>query len=496
MTLLIGPNNSGKTSFLEALFAAMGAGKRNLSTDDIYIASEESKPPYERSILIDVLVRPTDDSGSVCDKFPEGSYWLNLWRNGIALDDEGNDFMAFRTRLTWKPEKGEYNVDRQFLKEWISESLKIEAVETIGLVSSKQIEPMALHFLDAKRDIEEDMKHQGSFWRRITNDLGLSEEDTNNFEGMLNAINKGIVDKSEVLKYLESMLGNLDSVISANDDSIALTPIARSLRDLTKGIDIHFATKGAQTFPLIRHGMGTRSMASVFVFRAFMEWRTLQAKDDSLHPMLALEEPEAHLHPQAQRTLYNQIRQIPGQVIISTHSPYVAAHTDLADLRSFQKNASDTLVKAMDVSGIRPEDITKMKWKVLNTRGDMLFASALVLFEGETEEQKFPIYAQQYWRRDPNELGISFIGVGGSGGYLPFLRLANGLGLKWHIFSDAEQKPLKEMSAALKSIGITNYTQCSNVIVLPPGKNIETYLIDEGYVNYHKKRYILVIYYH
>ncbi|MBF0606655.1 MAG: AAA family ATPase [Candidatus Magnetobacterium sp. LHC-1] len=484
LTLLIGPNNSGKTSFLEALFAAMGAGKRNLSSDDIYIASDESKPPYDRSILIDVLIRPTDNSGKICDKFPIGSYWLILWGDAITQDDKGDDFMAFRTRLTWKREKGEYNIDRQFLKDWVSDSSRIETIGTkSGGISAKQIEPIALHFLDARRDIEEDMRHQGSFWRKITNNLGLSEEDTNKFEKMLNTINKEIVDKSKVLKHLESMLNNIENVISGENDSMELTPIARSLRDLAKGIDIHFATKGAQTFPLIRHGMGTRSMASIFVFRAFMEWRTLQANDDSLHPMLALEEPEAHLHPQAQRTLYNQIRQIPGQVIISTHSPYVAAHTDLADLRSFQKNASDTLVTGMDITGIGEEDIAKMKWKVLNTRGDMLFASALVLFEGETEEQQLSVYAKQYWRRDSNELGISFVSVGGAGAYLPFLRLAKGLGLNWYIFSDAEQNALKKMPTALKNIGINDYTQCSNVIVLPLGKNIETYLIYEGYTD-------------
>ena len=41
LTVLIGPNNSGKTSFLESLFAAMGAGRRVLNRDDIFISPEE-----------------------------------------------------------------------------------------------------------------------------------------------------------------------------------------------------------------------------------------------------------------------------------------------------------------------------------------------------------------------------------------------------------------------------------------------------------------------
>jgi Predicted ATP-dependent endonuclease of the OLD family len=185
LTVLIGPNNSGKTSFLEALFAAMGAGRRVLTHDDIFISSKETNLPQDRSILIDVLIKPTDSKGDFCDNFHEGSYWLNLWRNGIAQDDDDNDFMAFRTRLKWKHESGEYSVERQFLREWVSDSSKIEDVEVIsgaGTVTIKQLEPLALHFMDAKRDIDDDMKRQGSFWRRMTNNLGLLESDIESFE--------------------------------------------------------------------------------------------------------------------------------------------------------------------------------------------------------------------------------------------------------------------------------------------------------------------------
>lgn len=486
LTMLIGPNNSGKTSFLEALFAAMGAGRRVLSSDDVYIKLGELASPHDRSILIDILIRPTNENGDFCDSFQEGSYWLNLWRNGIAQDDNDNDFMAFRTRLTWKYESGEYIVERQFLRKWASDSSRIEDIEInseAGTVSAKQLEPMALHFMDAKRDIDDDMRRQGSFWRRMTSDLGLSEDDIKSFEKTLTEINEEIVEKSGVLKHLKSTLGDLDDIMPGEREGIELAPVARKLRDLTKGIDVNYATKGAQPFPLVRHGMGTRSMASILVFQAFMKWRSLMAKEDAVHPMLALEEPEAHLHPQAQRALFSKIKEIPGQVIISSHSPYVVFHADFSEIRHFQKKGSETLVTAMELKDLVPDDLQKMKWKVLNTRGDMLFAKALVLFEGETEEQVFALYAKEYWGKNPAELGINFISVCGAGGYLPFLRLAKGLELNHYIFSDAEPAPLADMTKALKQIGVSDYKSCSNVIVLPEGKNFETYLVDEGYTD-------------
>ena len=103
---------------------------------------------------------------------------------------------------------------------------------------------------------------------------------------------------------------------------------------------------GASAFPLARHGMGTRSLASLLVFRAFASWRQERAQEggDEVHTLLALEEPEAHLHPHAQKALFAQIRDIPGQRIVSTHSPYFVAQSRLEDLRLLAKAKSDTTV--------------------------------------------------------------------------------------------------------------------------------------------------------
>ena len=65
-------------------------------------------------------------------------------------------------------------------------------------VSAAQIEPVALHYIDAKRDLEDDLHTRGSFWRRLTDDLGLSEDEVQKLEEALSDINKTLVDKSAV----------------------------------------------------------------------------------------------------------------------------------------------------------------------------------------------------------------------------------------------------------------------------------------------------------
>jgi putative ATP-dependent endonuclease of OLD family len=178
LTVLIGANNAGKTSFLDALSAAIGAGRRMLGPDDIRLASSEAMPPKDRQIIIDVRIRPIGDDSKITDKFPEGGYWINLWgSSGIAIDEtDFVEFMSFRTTLVWSVSKGDYVVERRFLKEWRAFADWIATPTHDRPVTAAQLEPLALHYIDAKRDLEEDLRRQGSFWRRMTDELGLSDE--------------------------------------------------------------------------------------------------------------------------------------------------------------------------------------------------------------------------------------------------------------------------------------------------------------------------------
>src|SRR5205823_4523734 len=107
------------------------------------------------------------------------------------------------------------------------------------------------------------------------------------FEAVLSKLNEEIIGQSDVLKHVRETLELLQRVVGSEKSGVEIAPIARRLRDLSKGVDVNFATEGAQTFPLARHGMGTRSLAALLVFRAYMSWRVKQKGEDPVHPFLA-----------------------------------------------------------------------------------------------------------------------------------------------------------------------------------------------------------------
>ena len=219
------------------------------------------------------------------------------------------------------------------------------------------------------------------------------------------------------------------------------------------------------------HGMGTRSWSSLLTLKSFISVLKSNASTQNtvFFPILAIEEPEAHLHPNAQKKLYGQIANISGQKIISTHSPYIAATAELEQIRSLYK--SDKVVCGkVSCTELTPEELRKISRQVVNTRGEIFFSKGIVFFEGETEEQALPILAKEFFGKTPVEMGVDFIGVGGCGNYLPFLRFAEALNIPWFIFSDAENTADKQIKASVQNP--VSYTHLFCLVSLTHGESL------------------------
>jgi len=232
------------------------------------------------------------------------------------------------------------------------------------------------------------------------------------------------------------------------------------------------------------HGMGTRSWSSLLTLKAFISLLSRNAEKDKsvFFPVLAIEEPEAHLHPNAQKKLFSQIDAIAGQKIISTHSAYIAATANISQIRNFYKEETVTCGR-IEIDNLEPEDIRKINRQVINTRGEIFFSKLIVFVEGETEEQALPIFAKKHFNKTPVEMGLDFVGVGGQGNYLPFLRFTEALKIPWIIFSDAENTPDKNVKGSVQQ----QFSKCGSaksetdcIVFLDDGKDFEKQLISDG----------------
>jgi len=190
------------------------------------------------------------------------------------------------------------------------------------------------------------------------------------------------------------------------------------------------------------------------------------------------------LHPNAQKKLYGQIDAIAGQKIISTHSPYIAATAMLGQIRNFYKDETVTCGR-IKTELLSDEDIRKINRQVINTNGEIFFSRLLVFFEGETEAQALPIFTLKHFGKTAGETGLNFVGVGGYGGYLPFIRFAEAFNIPWLIFSDGEEKAKKSIRNSLKKLYDRNQVDLEsihNVFILDNECDFEGYLLNCGYI--------------
>ena len=484
VTVLTGMNNSGKTSFLKAIQIALG-NRQFITQDDFYISGNNSSD----KIIVDIKIVPVDKDGKISNDFSEN--WEVLFtEDRIKIDTESKAFVPLRTIITYDKLNANYKTKQYILPDWPpfadgSDAFWHQAEN--GKEKSFNYEEVPFFYMDAQRDILEDMKVRNSYLGKMISKIEYSKEDVKKIEQQIKELNEQAVSSSSILSNIKTTLKELVSAMDTSSGGVEITPFTKKIRDLNKGLSIYYSDK-KDSFPMEYHGMGTRSWSSLLTLKAFINLLDKNAEKERtpFFPILAIEEPEAHLHPNAQKKLYSQIEGIKGQKIISTHSPYIAASAELFQLRNFYtKDDVSVACGAINTGELTPEDIRKIERQVINTRGEIFFSKVIVFFEGETEEQALPIFAKHFFKKAPVEAGIDFVGVGGYGNYLPFLRVAEALKIPWLILSDGENNAIKSVKNALEKLynREIEIEKESNVFVLDKRCDFEKYLLENNYID-------------
>lgn len=187
-------------------------------------------------------------------------------------------------------------------------------------------------------------------------------------------------------------------------------------------------------------GHGLQRAVIFTILRRYAEYMTSKPDGKNRSLILAVEEPELYMHPQAQRTIRQVFRNISDggdQVFISTHSSLqvdvayfdeiirMEAVSEEVDGRRTIRSSAWQLPMAKMIEDLEVR-FPKLKGKATEEsmrdlyshaynphRTEGFFASRIILVEGQTEEYSLPIYADALsdCAFDPN--GISVVECGG-----------------------------------------------------------------------------------
>ena len=202
-------------------------------------------------------------------------------------------------------------------------------------------------YLGALRDVDDEFSSRSQFWGRLLRAMEIPADLGSEVEGELDSINRKLLKADPRLAQIaETLMGTTRVAARGQDGAVDLRLVPLKSWDLLSKAEIILRNEPNQPFlPLQRHGQGAQSLSVIFLFKAFVKHLLAEFYVADSAPILALEEPETHLHPQATRTLWMHVNDLPGQKIITTHSPYFVQHVPFRDLRLVRLTDNGTEVR-------------------------------------------------------------------------------------------------------------------------------------------------------
>lgn len=451
-TYLIGGNNTGKTTVLNAIALALGGGGFHRFSPATFDFHRPAEGNHASEFSIRLHFAPKDGhtlpavQGVGSPTPVHGILVKGTNRSGgrlshqTALCDADGEFILYSTRTPLKGSaKEQYSGqglgwNRTYarpwdIKEYIPDVWLLRADNLNRSLYEWKTGPLqrlarllSQRFLEDKWDLDHDGKQRHmpdtmfqvhEFFRQAVAEFPFWKEDV---QPRLEAT---------LTKYL------------GRQARLGLQPDVQTLEEwLSQQLAASFsADSGGPLTPLDRMGDGWQSLVRIAALDALREF----SDDDSAPVVLLFEEPETYLHPHLRRKLRDVLGELARAgwyVVCSTHGPEFISFTDdqrIARLWKTHDSVSQYIVETSSLS-----KSTKFQEK-LDEQGnhEIFFANRVILCEGKDDAFALSEFLDKN-QVDVDGRSVSILAVNGVGNLVDYARLAGQLGIPWCAITDED----------------------------------------------------------
>ncbi|OHQ97496.1 ATP-dependent endonuclease [Staphylococcus sp. HMSC077G12] len=447
VNVLIGHNNSGKSNLLRALAIIFDRTvKKQLSVEDfnnsLTIDSLKKQSP---KIVITVRIKQSENEDLMTDELITVSNWLTKLEEPYEAKIQYEFFLPISEEKNYVDTVNKANnkeeiwniIRSQFIRLYISKIWGGNPENQVP-IDNDNLNKFDFQFLDAIRDVERDMfsgrntllKSVIDFFLDydIKSDKNITEEEQKMklqerkdiFSTHSSQLIKNIQERldsgnQEILSYIEEIGASYDKSTPDFEGQLSESEIYTVLQLIVR------QTTG-MSIPITHNGLGYNNL----IFMALLLSK-MQADSDGeflgsnakVFPILAIEEPEAHLHPTMQnefiKFLKNNIKDKKvKQIFITTHSTHISSSTNIDDIIClYKKNDIGNVSYPGRILGENNSKSKKYVQRFLDaTKSNMLFAEKIIFVEGLAEQLLLNIFAE-YLGKSLEKNHVAVINVGG-----------------------------------------------------------------------------------
>lgn len=409
----IGPNSAGKTNILKAINKLLGEAypTQNMFTKDDFFNRDTNKTikiqvwfrePIEGKKLTSVSSRQkeycsTPISFVLTNTKKEDEFFSHQFR---VIDQEGKEYWGdgdIREKLSFVFIPSERDLDKQMsVSQWtlIGKMLKVIDENFRKRESGEKLSA-----------IEEE------FRQSMANPKEILERD----------FSSGLTYK----KFKDNFLAAAKDHAQGLAEEFSLDMEVYDPLFYYKTIQLLGRESGG-VFNVSELGSGVQNLVLLALFRTY-------AKLMKNKVVLAIEEPEIYLYPQAQRHLYKHFRNLSSssQIFYTTHSPNFVDAFNYDEIYMIRKHEGKTeyIPRESDLTQNEREEI-KILTEFNTERNELFFADRVILVEGQTEKQSIPFILEKLDKPSERE-NISIIECEGKNGLPYYIRVCKSLKLNW-----------------------------------------------------------------
>jgi len=481
--VLIGDNNTGKTTILEALDLVLGPDRLN------------RQPPIDEHDFFRGQYRAKATAAEPADGEDEGDAGAAVAKDDAQAAEAGN--AATETpRIEIEVTVADLSDEQKarfgdYIEFWDSTADKLyDQPDPAGIDPDHITEAIRVTFFGEYDEEEDDFKGRTVFTRSIAEGdqpVPFSKKDKQ-VCGFLYLRSRRTgsralsMERGSLLdiilrlrkirpKMWENTLGSLSEISVASNPELGISPILESIdRAMKKYVPEEWGTKphlkvsnltrehlrevitafmatgeGNHAAPFYRQGTGTINMLVLAMLSQIAEGKQ--------NVIFAMEEPETAIPPYAQKRIIHEVRKLASQTLFTSHSPYVLEEFAIEETLVLERDKEGVLAR----SPITLPDNVKLKRyrQEFRTRFcEGLLCRRVLVAEGPTEASAFPVACRRLEELKPESyssleaLGICTVDAGSESNIPGMAQLYRNLGKRTFALCDKQDDANKALIEA------------------------------------------------